>query len=803
MPQPSVQERAELKRKFHDALTWAVALVILVTPLAISVRGVGGAGLIKTVVAQSMILVLVAAWLVKTAVSETRPRFLPALELPIVVFVCLSALSLERTSDIGSGFLKFSQLVLFASAAIICTDVFERREDVLRVLSVTVLAGFLVSAYGIAQHYGKDFIQWETGQLDIREAPATLGNPNFAAQFLVAALPLSVAVLLALPGLWRRTSVSICTCMMFAHLWFTRARSGFVGIAAAFVVMSLALLWNRLSRGSARMKARARTMLLIVLVAVFAGIAGVASRGYPRRILRFSDENIASRILTWHGALNMVRDNPWRGVGLGDFYATSPAYWSAYHQRMFVEEVKVVRRAHNDFLETAAETGIPGLAAFLLVLTVAGVLLGRRVGKEEDFGSRAVLAGVGASLAGVSAQTLFTFGLQNASSALFFWTLIGLTGGIIRSGARDRGQSASSVDQAFAPVTKILLYALAALLICMVPLRFRAVGADYRVRAAQTFLESDEFEEASAELDRAILLDPLNFDALYKRSVAAAALGEYQEAERLYRKCLRFRPNDVLTLTDLGMVLLGKARVEEAMPFFNNALSLAPSYQRARAALASCYLALGKRRQAAAELRTAYEYDPQDPRISLDLARSYRDLGAREDAIGQYEKTLSVDTDNSAASIELGSLYLARGNHARATELLERGLLLNPAAVGARIVLAQAYLAGGKFLEAALECGNYVVRGGAERERARLLAQHIDAELGGAEEPAAKERAELARFVLARVYLALGEPERALEQLRRIAGQNRSVLFQQRVKQRIAQLEKQSAETNPKRSDGK
>jgi len=496
----------------------------------------------------------------------------------------------------------------------------------------------------------------------------------------------------------------------------------------------------------------------------------------------------------------MVRDNPWRGVGLGDYYATSPLYWSGYHRRMFVEEDKVTKRVHNDFLETAAETGIPGLAAFLLVLTVVGFLLGRQIVREQDFGSRAVLAGVGASLAGVSVQSLFTFSLQNASSALIFWALIGVAGGMIRSEAGDHHESVSSIDREFTLSTRVLLCALAAVCVCMVPLRFRAIGADYRVRAAQALLDRDKFEEAAAELDRAMSLDPFNFDALYKRSVAAAAVGQYQQEQWGYRKCLRLRPNDVLTLTSLGAALLRGNRVEEAIPYFKKALSLAPSHSGARAALASCYLIAGRRREAADELRIANNYHPRDGQVSLDLARCYRDLGATQDAISQYEKTLSIDAGNAAAALELGDLYLTMGNHAEATDLLERVLLLNPAAVGARILLAQAYLASGSLLDAALECGNYLVRGGAERERARLVANQVDSALtAGATEEA---RAELARFVLARVYLALGEPERALGQLRQIAGEHESVLFQQRVQQRIAQLEGRSAQTYTGQSDG-
>ena len=802
MPQSPAHERAELKREFNNLLTWAVAVILFITPLTISVRGVAGTGLIKTVVAQSMILVVLAAWLVMMAVSDARSRVFPALHLPILSFACLNALSLLRTSDLGSGLLKLSQLVLFASMAIMCTDIFRRREDVLKVFGAIALAGFFVSAYGIAQHYGKDFIHWEVGQLDIRKAPATLGNPNFAAQFLVGALPISVAVLLVLPGFWRRVSVSICTCMMLVHLSFTRARAGLVGLTAAAAVMVLALIWNRLAKGQARVRARGRWLLLILIVALLMGGAGLMTRGYPHLTLRMSDENIMSRILTWRSALTMIRDNPIRGVGLGDFYATMPLYWSPYHQRAFVEQDTVTRRVHNDYLEIAAETGIPSLATFLLLITVTAVLIGRQAANESCVGSRAVLAGIGASLAGISAQAAFTFSLQNASSALLFWTLIGLGGSMIRSGTRGSTQSGPTPRRRFSRTTRILLYLLAIVCICLVPARFRTMGADYRVRAAQALMEREKFEEAAAELDRAISLDPLNFDALFKRGGAAVALREDQKAERAYRRCLELRPNDVLTLTNLGLVLLNEARVDEALPLLRKALCLAPNHRTARRAAASCYMMRGEPHRAVAELREANHYYPRDAEISLDLARCYRGAGATEEAIGQYEKALSMDMHNAPAAIELGSLHLAQGNHTRATHLLERGLLLQPTATEGRVALARAYLAGGRLLEAALECGNYVTRGGADKERARSLALQIAAELGTAGWRSKKPRAELVRFVLARIFLAFGEPERALEQLRQIAGHNDSILFHERVRRTASQLEKRNSETGSGRADG-
>ncbi len=802
MRQSSADRWPELNRQFNDILTWAFAFILYIIPLTISVRGVTGAGLIKTIVAQGMILTVLAAWLIKISVSNTRPRALPGLHVPIAIFVCLNGLSLLRTSDLGSGFLKFSQLLLFALVTVICTDIFGRREDILKIFGTTVFAGFLVSAYGIAQHYGMDFIQWEMMRLDIRKAPATLGNPNFAAEFLVAALPLSATLFLILPGLWRRASLAICMCMMLTHLSFTHARAGFVGLAAAAAVMVLAFAPNRLAQRKARATPRMRRVLLIIVVAalVLACIVLAAYR-YPDAALTLLDENTVARLVTWRSTIAMIRDNPVRGVGLGDFYATMPRYWSPSDQRAFVEQNTVTRSAHNDYLEIGAETGIPGLAAFLLILTVAGVLIGQRVARESCFASRAVLAAIGASLAGISAQAVFTFSLQNASSALLFWTLIGLAGGMIRSGTQADSEPEPARRAGLSLPIRILLYAAAITSLCLIPARFRTMGADYRVRTADTMLEQEKLEEAVAELDRASMLDPLNFDALFKKGGAMTAQGENRKAEHAYRRCLELRPNDVLTLTNLALLLLSETRFEEALPLFKSACAVAPNERFARRGLASCYVALGNESQAISELHTAIHYEPEDAQIVLELARCYRRAGRTEDAVVQYEKALSLSSDSATALIELGSLHLAYGNHGAATELLERGLLVNAAATEARLALAQAYLLGGNLLEAALECGNYIVRGGTDTERARSVALQIEAQLNTSRWRNEKARAELVRFVLGRIFLAFGEPERARHQLTQIAGHNESLLFQERVRQTLVQLEGQAVETRPGKSD--
>ena len=84
--------------------------------------------------------------------------------------------------------------------------------------------------------------------------------------------------------------------------------------------------------------------------------------------------NVASRKALWSAAVNMGADHPLLGVGPGRFGIESPNYVTddpVNLQRPF---------AHNSYLEIFAETGFPGLIAFLAMLLTSWSLAvrGRR-----------------------------------------------------------------------------------------------------------------------------------------------------------------------------------------------------------------------------------------------------------------------------------------------------------------------------------------------------------------------------------------------------------------------------------------
>jgi len=70
-----------------------------------------------------------------------------------------------------------------------------------------------------------------------------------------------------------------------------------------------------------------------------------------------------ARLTVWTAGWRMIRTHPLIGVGLHNFKPLLPVYQ--------VGDEKVISLAHNTYLELAAETGIPGLVAFVGVLGVS------------------------------------------------------------------------------------------------------------------------------------------------------------------------------------------------------------------------------------------------------------------------------------------------------------------------------------------------------------------------------------------------------------------------------------------------
>ncbi len=185
---------------------------------------------------------------------------------------------------------------------------------------------------------------------------------------------------------------------MFALAVFT---TGSRGATLALLIGSAFVLWP--SRKAVPAHAPLTVLLLLVLAYAATDFNGVVSE----RLSSLSEPGSAgmSRYVIWEPAWHMLLDAPWLGIGAGTFWLVYPSYRD-------VIDTSAGSHVHNDYLELALETGVPGLGLFLLFLLAVFVLYRRAMRRvDADAGLHLEMSGLFAGLIATAMHSFFTFNL--------------------------------------------------------------------------------------------------------------------------------------------------------------------------------------------------------------------------------------------------------------------------------------------------------------------------------------------------------------------------------------------------------
>jgi O-antigen ligase len=231
-------------------------------------------------------------------------------------------------------------------------------------ISATIVAG-----WGILEHFGHDpscLILQQTFTADCwvedvqARVFATFGQPNWLAMYLVATISVGLSFLLTSPPR-RKILISLSVLLAYAAFWYTYSRSGWVGLLAALSTIALFTPWQRLWQQ--------RWWLTIII----AGCAAISLSSFNPAALRAetslsgrgADTSTGSiRLLVWQGTGQIIAHHPLIGTGPGTFaYSFLPYRPTAMNNT--TEWNFLYNEAHNQTLNQAATTGIPGLLIWL------------------------------------------------------------------------------------------------------------------------------------------------------------------------------------------------------------------------------------------------------------------------------------------------------------------------------------------------------------------------------------------------------------------------------------------------------
>lgn len=260
-------------------------------------------------------------------------------------------------------------------------------------------------------------------------AAGPIGDPNRYAQMLLVVLPLALLQVRGAHGRKLRTLAAGASLLIAAGVLLTYSRGGVLG---AGLLLCAAIAWGDVRWRTALAGGAVAAVLALALAPGM--LARVQSIGSVQGVLKDqpgtrSDGAIKGRLTEMAAAAYVFTDHPWVGVGPGHF---TPYYSVDYMStpEIAFRQIQQPRRAHNLYLELAAETGLLGLVAFLggAAAALRGLRRVRAFWRRLDPERAQLAAGLAYAIVAYLATGLF---LQ-LSYQRYYWFILGLAGATVK-----------------------------------------------------------------------------------------------------------------------------------------------------------------------------------------------------------------------------------------------------------------------------------------------------------------------------------------------------------------------------------
>lgn len=200
-------------------------------------------------------------------------------------------------------------------------------------------------------------------------------------------------------------------------------------------------------------------------------------------------------------------------------------------------------------------------------------------------------------------------------------------------------------------------------------------------------IERGRFEEAEADLTRAVQVSPFHQRSRRQLAALLESAGRRQDAVAVYEEMLRIQPEDGDTHFQLGSLLLD-SDLEAALPHLEEACRLAPARPNFLTTLGVAYINAGRMAEAEAALRRALTITPDDPSVSNNLGIVLIRGGRFDEAVDVLTGLLAVNPGFVAARNNLAIALAESGDLEDAEMQVRRALERSPDYLDAWLTLA-------------------------------------------------------------------------------------------------------------------
>ncbi|MBT4122580.1 MAG: hypothetical protein HOE35_01455 [Candidatus Ruthia sp.] len=564
--------------KLQKFIIVCIGVLPLLSPTALSIEFISiSPEIMKTFFGIIFINISIIWWLFGQIKSKKIIFFKDRSYIPIFSFLGWCYLSLFWIYDSYMAILLLAQFTSFVLIFVLIVNIFKEYKLLKSLLKAIILSMTLVSIIGLLQYYFPNIEIIQNFFVQTAKPGATFANKNMASHFIVMTLPLALVFMIASKN---KFSAAVYSLSLFIGSWFliyTFARQAYVAIFIELVILGLFLLLDFYkNRGKTFLKEvvnrRFKLASLLFILASLLLVSNLTDSGWSfnkgKKIDQLQSINMQggnSRFPAWVNTLEIIKDNPVIGVGIGQWQFAYPRYYDVNEKDIIFNEKVKLKRLHNDYLETFANVGLVGYLFLIWMLFLITKYLWLILSNPENR-YRYQALGIGMGLIGFSVVAFFSFPVRVYLPAFLVLVYVAIIVLLKNDDEMFKEKAASLQSQKYLKSIMILIVVLG---LFVTYYSYRWVLSEHHKSISMFKISSDLVDKSTMNTFKlshslkAIEYNKLQKDNYMIIGETLLSMGQNKKAEPYFKKVVDLSPYNSIALLKLAEIYENQGTLEQ------------------------------------------------------------------------------------------------------------------------------------------------------------------------------------------------------------------------------------------------
>jgi O-antigen ligase len=362
---------------------------------------------------------------------STKSVFKNSITILYFIFFIIAGISFFSAINKIESMIIYTRFLTTAVTFSVLAILIHKRLYLLKRLSIVIALLVLIKSFSAIQLFYNGLGKIGLDAL-ISSIKNTEGNKNIFAAVLVVQIPIIIYGLLVYKK-WLKYLCAISLGFAFMTVFIINARAAYLGLLLQLFLLLIGLIY--LFYKEQKVKDLFKNVSIILIA--FLGALFISQNSLSKavqldktsvygtigdRLSTITDNSNSTtsvRLEYWKHASDVVKKNPFLGVGVGNW----KLYTTTYTNTLLDDNI-FSKHPHNDFIEIAGETGIPNGIVYFLIFVFAFFITIRSLFSRRDHDSKLLSLILFISLCGYFIDAFFNFPLERPHMQILFAFLL-------------------------------------------------------------------------------------------------------------------------------------------------------------------------------------------------------------------------------------------------------------------------------------------------------------------------------------------------------------------------------------------